>query len=138
MIKREIYLEKVDWKIEIYFDYVCDYRDIVIDNLKEAGISKKRLEGAIENLSACLYDTGLTYSSFANKRSVIVIGETSSAKEFLKTYHHELGHAQTNICQYYDISPYGEDIQYVGQDIVDKTWDLAKEFLCDCCRGGER
>lgn len=136
MIKREIYLDKVDWKIEIYFDYICDYRDIVIDNLREAGIGKKKLEQAEDNLSACLLNTGLTYSSFMDKRSVIVLGETSSAKEFMKTYHHELGHAQTNICQYYDISPYGEDIQYVGQDIVDETWDLAKVFLCDCCRGG--
>lgn len=136
MIKREIYLEKVDWKIEIYFDYICDYRDVVIENLREAGISKKKLEKAEDNLSACLLNTGLTYSSFMDKRSIIVLGETSSAKEFMKTYHHELGHAQTNICQYYDISPYGEEIQYVGQDIVDKTWDLAKEFLCDCCRGG--
>lgn len=137
MIKREFYLENVDWEITIYFDYVCTYSDMVIENLKEIDISDKKLKSAEDNLSACLYNTGLTYTSFIKRCSVIVIGETSSAKDFMKTYHHELGHAQTNICEFYDISPYGEEIQYVGQDIVEKTWDLAQKYLCDCCRGGQ-
>lgn len=24
------------------------------------------------------------------------------------------------------------EVQYLGQDLVDRTWDIAKIFLCDC------
>lgn len=34
----------------------------------------------------------------------------------------------------YGISPHGEDIQYIGDEIMETTWDIAHELLCDCCR----
>ena len=36
------------------------------------------------------------------------------------------------ICQFYGIPLEGEEVQYLGQDLVDRTWDIAKIFLCDC------
>lgn len=64
--------------------------------------------------------------------NVIVISITNSEKEFLKSYHHELGHCAVHICQFYGIPLEGEEVQYLGQDLVDRTWDIAKIFLCDC------
>lgn len=34
------------------------------------------------------------------------------------------------------IDPYGEEIQYIGDDIIEKTWEYAKTLLCecDCCK----
>jgi hypothetical protein len=134
MIKRTFNIPKYNWDVEIYFDYVCDYKDIVLSNLEELDMSDSSFDRACDNLSACLLDTGLTYSSYIHERSVIVIGRTSSAKEFMKTFDHEIGHLKSNICEYYDIPQTGEEIQYLGHTIIDETWDIAKEFLCDCCR----
>ena len=48
----------------------------------------------------------------------------------------ECGHMATHICQAFGIDPYGEEIQYIGDDIIEKTWEYAKTLLCecDCCK----
>lgn len=83
-------------------------------------------------MSSCSINTGLTFSDYISRTSVIVISITNSEKEFLKSYHHELGHCAVHICQFYGIPLEGEEVQYLGQDLVDRTWDIAKIFLCDC------
>lgn len=134
MVKESVYLDSYNWKINIYFNFDCQYANEVLEELDELGISKRKLYKAEDDLSACLLNTGLTYSSYINKETIIVIGRTTSAKEFAKTYYHEVGHCATHISQYYHISPYGEEIRYIGQDIVDKSWDMAKKYLCECYR----
>ena len=66
----------------------------------------------------------------------MVIALTSSAKEFAKSWRHECGHMATHICQALDITPYGEEIQYIGDDIIEAMWEYAHPLLCecDCCK----
>lgn len=61
---------------------------------------------------------------------------TLSKKEFAKSWRHECGHLATHICQALGITPYGEEIQYIGDDIVEKMWECAHPLLCkcDCCK----
>lgn len=51
-------------------------------------------------------------------------------------WRHECGHLATHICQALNITPYGEEIQYIGDDIVEKMWEYAHPLLCecDCCK----
>ena len=119
MIRRTIYLDKYDWLADIYFDYKCKYSDDLIDKLESMGISEERLD--------------IAYSSFIEKKTIIVIGEATSTKEFMKTFTHEIGHLSTHICQYYYIDVYGEEIHYIDQDIIEETWDIIREYLCDFC-----
>lgn len=92
------------------------------------------MEGAYNNLTSGKLDTGLTYSNSDTRETVIVFAKTSSAKEFQQSYKHETGHLQTHIAQTFGIDPYGEEIQYIGDDIVEATWEIAKGLLCDHCR----
>lgn len=131
MIRRTIFLEKYGWLADIYFDYECKYSDNLIYKLENMGISDERLDIAYADLNSCKNNIGLTYSSFVEKKTIIVIGKATSPKEFLKTFTHEIGHMSTHICQYYYIDPYGEEIHYITQDIIDESWDVVKEFLCD-------
>ena len=129
MRKEKVYINSCDWDIIIYFDYDCICRKEVLDELGEFGISKKRFDRAKNELSKCLFNTGMTYSSFIDKSSIVVIGRASSSKEFAKTYIHEIGHCATHIIQYLGISPYGEDIRYIEQEIVENTWNLAEFYI---------
>lgn len=131
MVRRTIFLEKYGWLADIYFDYECKYSDNLIYKLENMGISDERLDIAYADLNSCKNNIGLTYSSFVEKKTIIVIGKATSPKEFLKTFTHEIGHMSTHICQYYYIDPYGEEIHYITQDIIDESWDVVKEFLCD-------
>lgn len=125
-------IEKYDWHILLFLDYSCDYLDEVLDAMDKLKCGSKSYDIAYDNLSSCSVNTGLTFSDYISRTSVIVISITNSEKEFLKSYHHELGHCAVHICQFYGIPLEGEEVQYLGQDLVDRTWDIAKIFLCDC------
>lgn len=114
---------------QVLCKFVQDYLGDAMDKLK---CGSKSYDIAYDNLSSCSVNTGLTFSDYISRTSVIVISITNSEKEFLKSYHHELGHCAVHICQFYGIPLEGEEVQYLGQDLVDRTWDIAKIFLCDC------
>lgn len=80
------------------------------------------------------YNTGITYSSFKNKCSIVVIGLTISAEEFQNTFDHEKGHLAMHISSALRINPYGEEYQYLTGDIGQSMFKVAKRFLCDDCR----
>lgn len=100
------------------------------------GCDGAMLRTAYENMNSGKINTGVTYSNFGNRKTVMVIALTSSAKEFAKSWRHECGHMATHICQALDITPYGEEIQYIGDDIIEAMWEYAHPLLCecDCCK----
>lgn len=121
MKRQELYIEKYDWHILLFLDYSCDYLDEVLDAMDKLKCGSKSYDIAYDNLSSCSVNTGLTFSDYISRTSVIVISITNSEKEFLKSYHHELGHCAVHICQFYGIPLEGEEVQYLGQDLVDRT-----------------
>lgn len=80
------------------------------------------------------YNTGITYSNFKHRCSVVVIGLTTSAEEFQNTFDHEKGHLAMRICSALRIHPQGEEFQYLTGEIGQAMFKVAKRFLCDNCR----
>ena len=132
MIRQKFILSKYRWNVSEYYAIDSYYIDEIIDNMYSIGCDGDMLRTAYDNMSSDKMNTGVTYSNFRDRKTVMVIAITSSAKEFEKSWRHECGHLATHICQAFDITPYGEEIQYLGQDIVEATWDIAKNFLCEC------
>ena len=132
MIRQKFILSKYRWNVSVYYAIDSYYIDEIIDNMYSIGCDGDMLRTAYDNMSSDKMNTGVTYSNFRDRKTVMVIAITSSAKEFEKSWRHECGHLATHICQAFDITPYGEEIQYLGQDIVEATWDIAKNFLCEC------
>lgn len=134
MIRQRFALPKYDWRIYAYYVVTKPNADEILDALVDIGCHGEHLEGAYNNLTSGKLDTGLTYSNSSSRETVIVFAKTSSAKEFQQSYKHETGHLQTHVAQTFGIDPYGEEIQYIGDDIVDATWEIAKDLLCEHCR----
>lgn len=134
MIRQKLTLNKYDWHIYAYYVVTRPNADEILDALARIGCGGEDLRRAYENLISGKLDTGLTYSNRDTRETVMVIAKTSSAKEFLQSYKHETGHLQSHIAQTFGIDPHGEELQYIGDDIVEVTWDIAKELLCDHCR----
>lgn len=80
------------------------------------------------------YNTGITYSNFKYKCSVVVIGLTTSAEQFQNTFDHEKGHLAMHISSALNIAPQGEEFQYLTGEIGQAMFKAAKRFLCDDCR----
>ena len=79
-------------------------------------------------------NTGLTFSNFNHRYSVVVIGLTTSAAEFQNTFDHEKGHLAMHIAKALEIDLYGEEFQYLTGEIGQKMFLVARRFLCDNCR----
>lgn len=134
MIRQKFKLPHHHWLVYAYYVVTHPYADEILGALAHIGCAGEDLARAHENLMSGKLDTGLTYSNSDTRETVMVFAKTSSAKEFQQSYKHETGHLQTHIAQTFGIDPYGEEIQYIGDDIVDATWEIAKDLLCEHCR----
>lgn len=134
MIRQHIYLEKYDWHVWVYYALSCRYAEEIMKKLEKLGCSYEYMAKAWKNLSSCKKNTGLTYSNFFKRASVMVVSISSSPKEFQNTYDHEKGHLCQHIVQAYDIDPFGEEVQYLAGEIGSKTFNVARKFLCEHCR----
>lgn len=137
MIRQHFTLQKYGWHCLVYYAVDTYYIDEILDKMHSIGCDGDMLQTAYKNMSSGNMNTGVTYSNFHDRETVMVIAITSSSKEFAKSWRHECGHMATHICQAFGIDPYGEEIQYIGDDIIEEMWDCAKSLLCecDCCRG---
>lgn len=134
MIRQNFWLPKYDWLVYAYYVVTKPHAEEILDNLIAIGCRGRDLRTAHQNLYSSKLDTGLTYSNKATRETVMVFAKTSCAREFQQSYQHETGHLKDHITQAFGISPHGEGIQYIGDDIVEATWSVAHELLCDCCR----
>lgn len=135
MIRQRFTLPKYHWRVYSYYVVTNPNADEILDALVYIGCGGEDLQRAYNNLTSGKLDTGLTYSNSDTQETVIVFAKTSNAKEFMQSYQHEVGHLKDHIAQTFGLNPHGEEIQYIGDDIVEETWGVAKDLLCDCCRG---
>lgn len=75
---------------------------------------------------------GITYSNFAKRESVMVIGAAESPGEYFNTVVHESFHLSKHITQCDGIDPYSEDAAYITGDFVQKVYREFGDFLCLC------
>lgn len=134
MIRQKIALNSYGWIIYAYYVVKKPNADEILENLVGIGCDGETLQRAYKNLTSGNLDTGLTYSNIDTRETVMVISATSSAKEFQKSYKHETGHLQSHIAQTFGIDPHGEEIQYIGDDIIEFTWEIIRDLLCEHCR----
>ncbi len=134
MIRQRFRLPKYDWVVYAYYVVTKPHAEEILENLATIGCPNKDLRRAGRNLYSGKLDTGLTYSNKDTRETVMVFAKTSCAREFQQSYQHETGHLKDHITQAFGVSPHGEEIQYIGDEIVEATWDIAHELLCDCCR----
>lgn len=132
MIRQQFDISKYDWKVEVYYAVDCYYTDEIMGRLYDIGCRGDDLQTAYENLSAGKLDTGLTYSNYGTRQTVMVIGITSSAAQFQNSYDHERKHLEAHIAAALGIDPWGEEICYLSGEIGQLMFEKARLMLCDC------
>lgn len=132
MIRQQFDISKYDWKVEVYYAVDCYYTDEIMGRLYDIGCRGDDLQTAYENLSAGKPDTGLTYSIYGTRQTVMVIGITSSAAQFQNSYDHERKHLEAHIAAALGIDPWGEEICYLSGEIGQLMFEKARLMLCDC------
>ena len=130
MKAHQIYVDKYEWYVTVYYDVTCDDEKIIVPILNLLDISESFLEKVGENIRKCTPNTGFTYTNFNLNETIIIIGATSSFDEFLNSVTHETLHACVHIMEAYGISVYGEKVCYLIGDLIQAQSGIIKEFIC--------
>ena len=132
MIRQQFDISGYDWKVEVYYAVDAYYTDEIMGRLYDIGCRGDDLQTAYENLSSGKPDTGLTYSNYGTRQTVMVIGITSSAAQFQNSYDHERKHLEAHMAAALGIELRGEQLCYLSGEIGQLMFEKAKLMLCDC------
>ena len=108
--------------------------DDILSELELLGCDFQSAMKIKRDLTLYPYNNGLTYSSFDERSSIVVIGLTNSPDEFQNTFDHEKGHLAMHISECDNIDVYSEDFQYLTGEIGRSMFPIAKRFMCEHCR----
>ena len=135
MIYQRIVLPKYgDWVVHAYYAVSTYYVDDIMLKLWEANIDADNAKEAWDNLSKSDVDTGLCYSNYKKRETVLVIAKTSSAAEMLNSLTHECAHCCVHISTAFGIDYRSEEFCYMIGELCREMYPRVKNLLCDCCR----
>lgn len=135
MIRQRFVIEKYHRNVSVYYAVGSYCIDEITGNMYSTGCDGEMPRTAYDNMGSGEMDTGVAYSNFRDRKTVTVIAIASSAKGFEKSWRHGCGHLAAHICRAPGMTPYGEEIRYTGDDIVEKTREYARPLPCECnCR----
>lgn len=135
MIVQDFHLKRYKWHVRVYYAVHRYWTGDIVRDLRGAGCWGRQLRTALENLRRGELNTGITYSNFGRRETVMVISLTSTAAEFLNSWMHEMQHLCRHVAAAFGIDPYGEEAAYLAGDVGQRMFPVARRFLCDCCRG---
>lgn len=134
MIRQDVYIERYDWVVHAYFAVTTYYTQEIMDKLWELGCDTKTALTAYRNLNKGDLNTGLCYSNYRRRESVLVVAKTTTSAQFLNSMMHELCHLQSHIAKVYNLSPTGEEVAYLTGNIIMQMYPHIRHLLCECCR----
>ena len=135
MIVQDFHLKRYKWHVRVYYAVHRYWTGDIVRDLRDAGCRGRQLRTAWESLRRGELNTGITYSNFGRRETVMVISLTSTAAEFLNSWMHEMQHLCRHVAAAFGIDPYGEEAAYLAGDVGQRMFPAARRFLCDCCRG---
>ena len=133
MIHRTIHID--GWVADCWFsqgDY--DAADILFA-LEDCGAEESIIERVSHNMREPYdHNTGFTYSNADMRRSVLVVGPTTSGEEFFDSLIHEMLHLASHIAKHYGYAVTEESFAYLIGDIARDLADIACKLSCPHCR----
>lgn len=135
MIRQIIVLPQYnDWEILAYYATSRYAVDEIMEQLWRIGIDSTNARRAFQNLSSGDLDTGLCYSNYSSRKSVLVVALTSNASEFMNSLTHEFAHVCVHISTALGIDKQSEEFAYMIGDVCQMAYDRVSELLCEHCR----
>ena len=92
MIVERLILREYNWAITILLECNCSDIPEILEHLQSISCPKHLQEEAINNLSFCENNIGLTYSNFKLNRTIMIINHTDNNAELINTITHECYH----------------------------------------------
>ena len=133
MIEQRAYMPQYGWRVTVFYESGPDDAERIIRRLVEAQADDETVKTAEDNLRSGSKDTGLTYSNFGNRETVIVISKTSSKQEFANTWVHEVLHCAIHIASAIGLDLKGEPVAYIAGELAMEMQPVAAAIMCPKC-----
>ena len=134
MIKQEFIVDKVYWKVYVYYNVTPKDAIEIVTKLQEIKLPKSYITSAYTTLVSNKLNQGLTETNSKLKTSVIVFTKTTNASQFVNSFVHEIGHLSNHIAITYNLDLNGEEVQYIAGDIAQQMFKRCHTLMCDYCR----
>lgn len=134
MITVDIFIEKYDWDVRAYFAISRYDIDEICHSLKGIRCPLNFLNKSIRHMMRDKKNEGFTYSNKGRRESVMVVGKTTSGKEFLNSFTHELRHLTDDIASEIGMRLSGEEVAYLTGSLAMSMGDIVCKLSCNCCR----
>ena len=134
MITQEFIVDKVYWKVYVYYDVTSKDTIKIITKLQEIKLPKSYITSAYTTLVSNKLNQGLTETNSKLKTSIVVFTKTTNASQFVNSFVHEIGHLSNHIARTYNLDLNGEEVQYIAGDIAQQMFKRCHTLMCDCCR----
>ena len=108
MTEQEIYIDRYDWTVHVMYDVHSKDAMKVRRYLRDLGCSAIPLEDACNLMLKGEPNKGITYSNVDTRKTVVVIGWTTSKAEYMNSLSHEMLHVVQHISEQFLINMYGE------------------------------
>lgn len=133
MKRFNLYISKYDWLVRVYVAVDMIDADEIVTTLRQIGCRGKDIRNARKNVEKA-GNNGICYSNPKERISVMVIGMTTGADEFLNSMTHEISHLANHIALQDKISLEGEELCYLAGTIARMMYPFVRELLCEHCR----
>ncbi len=134
MIHQKLYIDRYGWTVYVFYAVRCYHADEIVGRMEEIGCSEEDAGRAYQNMACGILDNGITFSNTDARKTVFVVGLTSSAKEFANSFVHEIRHLVNHICEAVGIPLDSEDSSYLAGYVAGEMFERCHSLLCDGCR----
>lgn len=129
MIGQRFYLDKYEWSVVVLYNVDSDDSEFIKDNLSKICNDRKLIKNSTKYIEQDIPNTGFIYSNFNDKISLIIVGKTTSKKEFINTIVHEANHLQSHIATVYNLDEKGEEVCYLIGTIVETMYNVFRKII---------
>lgn len=121
------------WTVDFFFaDDKYDTKE-VLSFLYDMGFSYSLILRCKDLMMENRLNTGFTCTDSELMNAVVVIGPSSSGKEFIDTLVHEIQHVAVSIADSIGIDLRSETPAYIAGDAARELTDLICKLGCSCC-----
>lgn len=132
MIRTDLYIDRYDWDIRALFDVEARDLPYVSQCLREVHATPDILARVREIIRPDNYNYGITRSCATCRKTLIVIGRTTSIGELINSIAHEIRHLVDDIASVNGMALKGEEVGYLTGFVADKLTKGIKDRVCSC------
>ena len=125
------------WVVDFLFAVDSYDEEGVLACLYEVGAPYDVLERAERIMNSGRYNRGFTYGNPLLRRAVVVVGPTTSGRQFANSFSHEIDHLSDIIAESLGLKGDREGTSYLVGDTTMALVEVLCSMGCDHCREGK-